>query len=29
LIDRAAAGARFDKLTVEDEVLAYLPPWVG
>jgi len=30
LIDRAAAGARFDKLTAEDEVLAYLPPaWVG
>ena len=30
LIDRAAAGARFDKLTAEDEVLAYLPPaWIG
>jgi long-chain acyl-CoA synthetase len=30
LIDRAAAGARFDKLTADDEVLAYLPPaWVG
>ena len=30
LIDRAAAGARFDKLTVADEVLAYLPPaWIG
>jgi len=30
LIDRAAAGARFDRLTAEDEVLAYLPPaWVG
>jgi long-chain acyl-CoA synthetase len=30
LIDRAAVGARFDKLTVNDEVLAYLPPaWIG
>ncbi|HEX7442120.1 MAG TPA: AMP-binding protein [Caldimonas sp.] len=30
LIDRAAAGARFDKLTSADEVLAYLPPaWIG
>jgi len=30
LIDRAAAGARFDKLTADDEVLAYLPPaWIG
>jgi long-chain acyl-CoA synthetase len=30
LIDRAHAGARFDKLTSEDEVLAYLPPaWIG
>src|SRR4030095_9115815 len=30
LIDRARAGARFDKLTGADEVLAYLPPaWVG
>ncbi len=30
LIDRARAGARFDKLTNEEEVLAYLPPaWVG
>jgi long-chain acyl-CoA synthetase len=30
LIDRASAGARFDKLTHDDEVLAYLPPaWVG
>ncbi len=30
LIDRAAAGARFDKLTERDEVLAYLPPaWIG
>jgi long-chain acyl-CoA synthetase len=30
LIDRARAGARFDKLTDRDEVLAYLPPaWVG
>ena len=30
LLDRAAAGARFDKLTADDEVLAYLPPaWIG
>ena len=30
LIDRAAAGARFDKLSEKDEVLAYLPPaWIG
>ncbi len=30
LLDRAAAGARFDKLTASEEVLAYLPPaWVG
>ncbi|HEY9238636.1 MAG TPA: AMP-binding protein [Burkholderiaceae bacterium] len=30
LIDRAQAGARFDKLTDAEEVLAYLPPaWVG
>jgi long-chain acyl-CoA synthetase len=30
LIDRARAGARFDKLTGRDEVLAYLPPaWIG
>jgi long-chain acyl-CoA synthetase len=30
LIDRAAVGARFDKLTEADEVLAYLPPaWIG
>jgi long-chain acyl-CoA synthetase len=30
LIDRAGAGARFDKLTADDEVLAYLPPaWIG
>jgi long-chain acyl-CoA synthetase len=30
LIDRAAAGARFDRLTGADEVLAYLPPaWIG
>ena len=28
--DRAAAGARFDKLTDDEEVLAYLPPaWIG
>ena len=26
LIDRAQAGARFDKLTESEEVLAYLPP---
>ena len=30
LIDRAAVGAKFDKLTEADEVLAYLPPaWIG
>jgi len=30
LLDRAQAGARFDKLTHDEEVLAYLPPaWVG
>jgi long-chain acyl-CoA synthetase len=30
LLDRAAAGARFDKLTDREEVLAYLPPaWIG
>ena len=30
LIDRAQAGAKFDKLTENEEVLAYLPPaWVG
>jgi long-chain acyl-CoA synthetase len=30
LLDRAAAGARFDKLSDHEEVLAYLPPaWVG
>ncbi len=30
LIDRAAAGAQFDKLTAAEEVLAYLPPaWIG
>jgi long-chain acyl-CoA synthetase len=30
LIDRARAGARFDKLTSNEEVLAYMPPaWVG
>jgi long-chain acyl-CoA synthetase len=30
LLDRAAAGARFDKLTEHEEVLAYMPPaWVG
>jgi long-chain acyl-CoA synthetase len=30
LLDRAAAGARFDKLTDAEEVLAYLPPaWIG
>jgi long-chain acyl-CoA synthetase len=30
LIDRALAGARFDRLNERDEVLAYLPPaWVG
>jgi long-chain acyl-CoA synthetase len=30
LIDRAHAGASFDKLTCAEEVLAYLPPaWIG
>ena len=30
LIDRAQAGARFDRLTHDEEVLAYLPPaWIG
>ncbi len=30
LIDRAQAGATFDKLTADEEVLAYLPPaWIG
>ena len=30
LLDRAGAGARFDKLTSTDEVLAYMPPaWIG
>ena len=30
LIDRAQAGAAFDKLTHAEEVLAYLPPaWIG
>jgi long-chain acyl-CoA synthetase len=30
LLDRAAAGARFDKLTSAEEVLAYMPPaWIG
>ena len=30
LIDRAAVGAKFDKLNESDEVLAYLPPaWIG
>ena len=30
LLDRAQAGAQFDKLTHEEEVLAYLPPaWIG
>jgi long-chain acyl-CoA synthetase len=30
LIDRARAGAAFDKLSGSDEVLAYLPPaWIG
>lgn len=30
LLDRAKAGADFDKLTADEEVLAYLPPaWVG
>jgi long-chain acyl-CoA synthetase len=30
LLDRANAGAQFDKLTYREEVLAYLPPaWIG
>ncbi len=30
LLDRAQAGAQFDKLTHREEVLAYLPPaWIG
>ena len=30
LINRAEAGAQFDKLTSKEEVLAYLPPaWIG
>ncbi len=30
LIDRAQAGAKFDKLTSAEEVLAYMPPaWIG
>jgi len=30
LIDRASAGAEFDQLTSNEEVLAYLPPaWIG
>jgi long-chain acyl-CoA synthetase len=30
LLDRAHAGAQFDKLTHKEEVLAYLPPaWIG
>jgi len=30
LLDRAQAGARFDRLTEREEVLAYLPPaWIG
>ncbi len=30
LLDRAAAGAKFDKLTASEEVLAYMPPaWIG
>ena len=30
LLDRAQAGARFDRLTEAEEVLAYLPPaWIG
>jgi long-chain acyl-CoA synthetase len=30
LLDRAAAGAAFDKLTAREEVLAYMPPaWIG
>ena len=30
LLDRAAAGQRFDKLTAQEEVLAYMPlAWIG
>ena len=30
LLDRSAAGAKFDKLTAAEDVLAYLPPaWIG
>src|SRR3712207_2927119 len=30
MIDRALAGAEFDRLTEREEVLAYLPPaWIG
>ncbi len=30
LLDRAAAGAKFDKLTAQEEVLAYMPlAWIG
>ncbi len=30
LLDRSAAGAKFDKLTSSEDVLAYLPPaWIG
>ena len=30
LLDRARAGAEFDKLTYQEEVLAYMPPaWIG
>lgn len=30
LLDRAAAGAEFDKLDAREEVLAYMPPaWIG
>ncbi|MCU0774839.1 MAG: AMP-binding protein, partial [Ideonella sp.] len=30
LLDRAVAGAKFDRLTEREEVLAYLPPaWIG
>jgi long-chain acyl-CoA synthetase len=30
LLDRSAAGAKFDKLTSDEDVLAYLPPaWIG
>jgi long-chain acyl-CoA synthetase len=30
LLDRARAGAEFDRLTADEEVLAYMPPaWIG